>query len=422
MDPYSLAHLSDGTLLRALSSLVAERRAHTARLLAHLAEVDARRLYLPAAHPSMFSYCVQELGFSEQSAYKHIRSARAARRFPALFAAVADGRLHVSAVVLLAPYLTPENAAELLAAAAHQRSSAIEQLLAERFPRPDLPEQVTALPSPPPEGQLSLRTVESPGPRQPQLSPGPVAPPAPGRPEPAPRERIIPLARNRFGLQFTVGQNTHDNLRHAQALLGHQLPSVQIAAVFDRALDALIAQLERRKIAGTDRPRPGAQRPSPNPRHIPADVKRAVWQRDGGQCTFVSQSGQRCPARTRLEFDHRDPVARGGRASVAGIRLVCRAHNQHAAECTFGPGFMADKRREAQQGRAHRSAPGRDPEKDVTPWLRQLGISAAEARRVASACESIPDASLEERVRFALRLLTPPHRRPQPPMKLLPGR
>ncbi len=79
---------------------------------------------------------------------------------------------------------------------------------------------------------------------------------------------------------------------------------------------------------------------------------------------------------------------------------------------------MSQKRREAQH------APGRiearaaavelpasiEPERDVIPWLRQLGFRADEARRAAAVCENIPEASLEERVRFALSLLAPPCR------------
>ncbi len=44
---------------------------------------------------------------------------------------------------------------------------------------------------------------------------------------------------------------------------------------------------------------------------------------------------------------------------------------------------------------------------DVIPWLRQLGFRADEARRAAQACDAIPDASLDERVRHALRTLAP---------------
>jgi len=137
--------LPDPVLLRGLATLVAQDRATTAALLAHLAEVDERRLYLPAAHPSMYAYCIHELHLSEDAVFKRIQVARVARRFPAIFPALADGRLHLSAVVLLAPHLTKENAGELLAAAAHRTKSEVEQVLAERFPRPDVPGLVRAL-------------------------------------------------------------------------------------------------------------------------------------------------------------------------------------------------------------------------------------------------------------------------------------
>src|SRR5512147_3026903 len=136
MSCYSLSHLADHVLLRDLARLLAQERSTTATLLAHLAEVDARKLYLPAAYPSMYLYCVGELGLSEDAAAKRIQAARAARDFPAIFAMVADGRLHLSAVVLLAPHLTGETAADLLAAAAHKSSADIRLLLAERFPQP----------------------------------------------------------------------------------------------------------------------------------------------------------------------------------------------------------------------------------------------------------------------------------------------
>jgi hypothetical protein len=77
-------------------------------------------------------------------------------------------------------------------------------------------------------------------------------------------------------------------------------------------------------------------------------VKRTVWERDGGRCTFVSESGRRCEERAWLEYDHAEPVARGGQATAENLRLLCRAHNQHAAERTFGAEFMSDKRAEAR--------------------------------------------------------------------------
>jgi hypothetical protein len=121
MHDYALAHLSDEALLRDLAALVARDRLTTAALLAHIAEVDVRRLYAPAGYPSMHAYCVEELRLSEDAAFRRIRAARAARQFPVLLAAVADGRLNLAAVCLLAPHLTPENVEELIEAATHRR-------------------------------------------------------------------------------------------------------------------------------------------------------------------------------------------------------------------------------------------------------------------------------------------------------------
>ena len=410
MSSYCLSHLSDPVLLRALAALVARDRATTAALLAHLAEVDARKLYLPAAYPSMFSYCLHELRLSEESAFKRIRAARTARRFRAIFAMLAEGRLHLSAVVLLASYLTPENADELLAAAAHRSKAEVEQLLAERFPRRDLPARVQALPP----ALASVPTDELLTPRPAlQLSPGTVGWPddssAPGRiEEPAPRAKVVPVAPERYALQITIGKSAHDQLRYAQALLSHQIPSGDRASLLERVLQIAIRHLEKRKFAATTRPHPRGPRSSANPRYIPAEVKRAVWERDGGQCTFDSEAGRRCPARTLLEFDHLDPVARGGRATMARVRLRCRGHNQLAAECTFGTGFMSHKRQQARDAAAERARAAAE----VIPWLRRLGFRADEARRAAAACESLPEAPLEERVRVALSCFArPPHGR-----------
>jgi len=440
MSRYALSHLSDGALLRDLHALVARDRATTAELLAHLAEVDARKLYLPAAYPSMYAWCVGELGLCEQAAFKRIRAARAARQFPALYPAIADGRLHLSAVVRIATHLTPENVEGLLSAAAHRSMAELEHLLAERFPQPDVPTCLDAIPGNSVWQQLSSRTVVFDERGIPELASGPVAPDERGCLEPAAaslqspssRPRVTPLAPERYALQVTLPQRTHDKLQHAKALLGHAVPSGDLAEVLDRALEALIEKLERRKCAAASRPRATAERRSSDPRHIPAAVRREVWARDGGRCTFASDAGHRCGERMRLEFDHVEPVARGGRATVAGLRLRCRAHNQYEAERVFGEGFMAHKRR----GRDARATAGRGPapgamaataaaaglrdsleaaeqqaQNEVMPWLLRLGISEREAREAVARSGAAPNAPLEERVRLALRQLGPPHRR-----------
>ena len=147
MKCYLLTHLSDAVLLRDLATLVARDRATTAELLAHIAEVDERKLYLPAAYPSMFAYCVGELRLSEDAAAKRIQAARIARRFPIVHDALAAGRLNLTSLGLLAPYLTEESAEGLFAAAADKPKAEIQRLLAERFPRPDVFGWMEAIPA-----------------------------------------------------------------------------------------------------------------------------------------------------------------------------------------------------------------------------------------------------------------------------------
>ena len=80
MNPYTLSDLSDAVLLRDLPEIIARERSATATLVAYLAEVEARRLYVPAGYSSMSAYCVGELHLCEQAAYKRLQAARVARR------------------------------------------------------------------------------------------------------------------------------------------------------------------------------------------------------------------------------------------------------------------------------------------------------------------------------------------------------
>src|SRR5439155_5561271 len=201
----------DAVLTRELAAVVAHERTATAAVLAHLAEFDARRLYLPAGYPSMVAYCLHELHLSEDGAYKRIHAARAARQFPALFSAVAEGRLHLTGAGLLAPHLTAENADALLAAAAYRTKAEIELLLAQRFPRSELLALVQPLPpcGPPRDQELAPAhvAVNEPPEHAGQLT----RTLAPAQVEAAePRAKVTPLAPQRFALQSSSPGGFHN--------------------------------------------------------------------------------------------------------------------------------------------------------------------------------------------------------------------
>src|SRR5213596_16601 len=195
MNEYSVSHFSDHALTLDLAESMSRERGATASGLARIAELDARRLYLPAAYPSMHAYCVHGLRLSEESAFKRIRAARTARRVPVIFPALAEGRINLNGVILLAPHLTEDTVEDLLTAALHKTRSEIEQLLAQRFPRPDVPLRVQPLAASP-SPLLAPDSVNV------QLAARPV-----GGSEPRPR--VTPLSPERFALQMTVGRSTH---------------------------------------------------------------------------------------------------------------------------------------------------------------------------------------------------------------------
>jgi len=157
---------------------------------------------------------------------------------------------------------------------------------------------------------------------------------------------VEPLSPGRYKLQLTISGETVEKLRLAQDMLGHANPSGDEAEVLDRALTVLLADLAKKKFADAARPataegrKPdpharGAMQKAPS-RHVPAVVKRAVWLRDLGRCAFVGTGGQRCNQRRFVEFHHVDPYALGGEASVDGIQLRCRRHNDYEGRLYFG--------------------------------------------------------------------------------------
>jgi hypothetical protein len=333
--------LSDDQLLSRVKTLASAERQATAQLIAALAELDRRKLFLGQGFPSLFMYCTQVLHLSEHAAYGRIEAARAVHRFPVMLDHLADGAVTLTTICLLAPLLTPENHDGLLAAARHKSRREVEQLIAMTRPKPDVPPVVRKLPSPRPQDVAEPAALSACSPAA-ELSPLEAGRQRESRPavaevklpRPAAAPVVTPLAPERYKIQFTASRESYEKLRRAQALLRHVIPNGDPAAVFERALDALLADLERKKLAITSRPC-AAKQAVPGSRHIPAAVRREVWRRDGSRCAFVGAAG-RCAERGFLELHHVVPFAKGGEATTANIELRCRAHNAYEAEEAFG--------------------------------------------------------------------------------------
>ena len=121
----------------------------------------------------------------------------------------------------------------------------------------------------------------------------------------------------------------------------HRIPSGDAAEILERALACLVVKLEKERLAKTSRPQREV-RPS-KAGHVPAAVRREVFERDGEQCTYVDSAARRCESKTLLELDHVTPRAHGGADDSANLRVRCRAHNRMYAEDVFGKAYVAKR-------------------------------------------------------------------------------
>ena len=210
-------------------------------------------------------------------------------------------------------------------------------------------------------------------------------PPAATKPEDAPKpRRLEPLSTDRYGVHFTADGEFRELLERVRGLAGHRLPSGDLMTLIKRGLEAYERELEKERfavgrksrrrrgvasasasavlsapdVAKPDVPKPDPPKPDPpkpdppkpdppkpdfqakpspkRNRRYPAAVTRAVFLRDGKQCTYVSPDGRRCGARRCLELDHIEPWAVGGESTIENSRLRRRAHNQRHARQYFG--------------------------------------------------------------------------------------
>jgi hypothetical protein len=342
----AFATLSDDELVEQVKHLAAcERRAAVA-LIRSLVEFDARRLYLREGCSSLFTYCTQVLHLSEGSAYNRIETARAARRYPKVLEALERGTLTLTAVRLLAPHLTPANHGDVLMAARHRSKLGIQELIASLNPRPAAATTIRRVATQASKVAAAPTIVTREGIQTP-LASTPAVTVSGGQDggAPAPQLRaavVTPLAPERDKLQVTLSRETHEKLRCAQALARHTLPAGDIGAILDRALTLLIDHLERRRFALVASPRRSLGESTASGRHIPAAVRRAVWQRDEGRCAFVGRTG-RCHETAFLELHHVAPYAVGGAATADNIQLRCRAHNQYEACLVFGDSLVRER-------------------------------------------------------------------------------
>ncbi len=397
-----LSAMSDAQLLAHAPILLARERAVVADAIEYLAEVDCRRLYLEQACASLRSFCIERVGYSEDEAAKRVRVVHLARQLPHVLDELRSGSIHLTGLFLLAPYLTEQNAKPLLSEARGLSRNAIEQLIARWFPRPNVASRIDPVPT-----QSALPLTD----HQMQFGrPAAAIGPKTGRtPHPA---KLEPLSESSYRVQFTASAELYTKIEQARELMSHVVPTGDLSALFERAVDALLEQETRRRTgAGGKRKRRSQE---PGSRHVPVEVSREVRTRDGNQCTFVDAEGRRCSARRFLTLEHQVPHALGGPATVDNLCLLCASHNAHSARQVFGEAHIERTRQQrAQKPRSEMAEQRRletreQTEAVVSSALCKLGFRKLEVSRALVAVRAQQsDLTPELFLRAALTLLVP---------------
>jgi hypothetical protein len=358
-----------------LRSLLRTERSAMADFLVALADFDARRGWEALGHANLFAFLLSDLGLSRSGTYWRLSAARLVQRFPDVIEPLRDGRLCMSTTAELAKVLSEENRAEVLPRYFGLSAREAQEVTAELAPRaaPPTRELVTrletdrlVLPLAPPAAWLepSPSLTDPPSPTGESVQTFGLLQPSPARPAPPPtRDDIEPLTADLRRLHITVSRQFLDEVEMAKGGLSHVIPNATTEQVLQEALRLLLEKQSRAR-AQVKRPRAVVPTPSatatpastPNldgtvsdpPAHrregrrkaIPAAVRRAVWARDGGRCSWPLDGGGCCGSTHRLELDHIVPWADWGGETEGNLRVVCASHNRLAARQQFGERVM----------------------------------------------------------------------------------
>ncbi|MEQ8566536.1 MAG: hypothetical protein RMA76_16605, partial [Deltaproteobacteria bacterium] len=276
------------------------------------AEIERRKLYVERGFSSLFRFCVEGLGLTEDQACRRVAVVRAARRVPEVFGMIATGELHMTGVAKLSKFMNDDNAHSLVEQAKNKSKAEVEMLIATEFP-----------------GAKSSD------------------------------DRVEAATPDTFAFRFDGSAEANALLDRAKELTP---PGTDIGEIFEAALSLYVDKLERKKNGKTSRPRSKPAEDAPaGAAYVPAATRRAVVERDGARCTYVSPDGRRCSERSNLEFDHVGGRALGAKSVVGELRLLCRAHNLHAAREVQGHGFIARRIRAARAARTGQGPWNREP-------------------------------------------------------------
>ncbi len=303
--PTSFRNLSDQQLLSELKSLVQRERELLMEILKFLFEVERRQLFLSRGYPSLFAFCMGELAYSESQAHTRIQAMRLVKSVPEAAEKMESGALSLSVAAAaqsafrrsqkLELPVSPADKKTILASLSNLSTRNAEQILLERMPASAVP-----------------------------------------------IEKTKPVTSQLTRIEFNADAALMQKLEKLKNLTAHKNYEGQWDTLFSLLADIGLRHLtsdpnknaKLKNSASNDAALLGTSQVDGGPqrnlsRHIPAVVKRHVWNRDGGRCQYRDPvSGRICSSEHAIQFDHRHKFSEGGDHKPENLRLLCAAHNQ----------------------------------------------------------------------------------------------
>ena len=172
-----LERLSSAELDRSAEKLVVAENGNVAKLIAHIAEMSARKVALELGYKNLFDYCIRRLNLSEGAVPARIHVANVSRRFPQLLVALAENRISLTVASLLAAHVSENNVDKLISDCAGMTRKETEEYLVTLRPKPLFEPSIRKRPSdrqpaaPPQQPEKDKLTPKAPEPPLEQTPP-----------------------------------------------------------------------------------------------------------------------------------------------------------------------------------------------------------------------------------------------------------
>ena len=366
-------------IISRIESLRAREHEATVLLIQALLECDESCAHITLGYSSMWDFLVGHLRYSNAAASRRYKAMKCAREFPAVLAMLRKHETNLSALAAVEATLSrAENPEELLGQIRGRSQAQVERVLSRQNPRPKKRETIrrvavkprpAARPAPDMFTTAGVRTSESTSSGA-EVRTSETATSAPevnnGRNESARTSAAevrtsetrtsAPELEDRVQLGFTVTAETFEQFQRAQAILSRKHPKgLSLEQAFEELLGFYLkhrgprpkksksGQKTQRTAKSTKR---SAAHSTTNlayrtthrtTRHIPAAIRREVFERDGHRCTYEGPTGRRCDSAHDLQLDHIHPWGCGGATNAENLRVLCSTHNRHRNLTTKEP-------------------------------------------------------------------------------------